>query len=389
MTSGKKNKGTEKMNKSEVTADNNKAVLSIRLPKKYEEEISRFPPEEQEKLRKRYFEMLYDIGEAIGMVAAHSISEPATQTTLRAYHAEGRVQLVTTKGLPRLIEIFDARKVPSTPSMTIYLDEEHNNKEAARKIAAEIRETNLEQIMKEDSLNLMEMKVEIVLDENKLAEINMTAEEVARILKKNLRNVDVKVEDKNKISLESKKGEVNLRDLQTIRIKARTIHIKGIKGITQVIVEKDEDDWIIRTLGTNLKKVLTMDGVDPRRTKSNHIFEVMKVLGVEAARNLIVEETLKTLREQGVDTDERHVMLIADIMTFSGVVKPIGRYGIAGEKASVLAKANFEETIKHLTNAAAKGEVDDLKSIFANVIVGNLPPIGTGMFRLGLKEDGE
>ncbi len=378
-----------KAKKKTKSADVNEGgnTIQIRLPKRYEEEISKLPKKEQEKWRKRYLEMLYDVGEAIGMVAAHSISEPATQTTLRAYHAEGRVQLVTTKGLPRLIEIFDARKVPSTPSMEIYLDEEHNNKEAAKKIAAEIKETTLEQIMKEDSIDLMEMKVELVVDEEKLKEIDMELEEVAKIIKKNLRNAEVRVEGGNKIILESKKEEVSIRDLQQMRVKARGVQIKGIKGITQVIVEKVGDDWVIRTLGTNLKKVLTMNGVDPTRTRSNHIFEVMKLLGIEAARNLIVEETLRTLREQGVDTDERHVMLVADIMTFSGVVKPIGRYGVAGEKASVLARANFEETIKHLTNAAASGEVDDLKSIFANVIVGNLPPIGTGMFKLGIKEE--
>ncbi len=359
------------------------------LPKVYAEELKKLPKKEQEKWLKRYEEMLYDVGEAIGIVAAHSISEPATQTTLRAYHAEGRVQLVTTKGLPRLIEIFDARKVPSTPSMEIYLDEEHNNKEAAKKIAAEIKETNLSQITKEDSLDLVNMRVEILIDMEKLKEIDMKLDKVASILRKNLRNVDVKVEGEDKIVIELKKEVVSIRDLQNIRVKSRSVHIKGIKGVSQVIVEKKDNDWIIRTLGTNLKKVLLMEGIDATRTRSNHLYEVASLLGIEAARNLIIEETLRTLREQGVDTNERHVMLVADIMTATGTIKPIGRYGVAGEKASVLARANFEETIKHLTNAAAEAEVDDLKSIFANVIVGNLAPIGTGMFKLGIKEERE
>ena len=357
------------------------------LPKIYRERLEKLPKKEREKLMKKYEEMLYDVGEAVGIVAAHSISEPATQTTLRAYHAEGRVQLVTTKGLPRLIEIFDARRVPSTPFMEIYLDKEHNNKEAAKKLAAEIKETNLFQITKEDSLDLVNMCVEITIDEEKLKEINMEIEKVASVLKKNLRNVDVRVEKNNKIIIEPKKEEINIRDLQNLRVRARNVHIKGIKGISQVIVEKKDDDWVIRTLGTKLKKVLLMEGVDATRTRSNHLYEVASLLGIEAARNLIIEETLTTLREQGVDTNERHVMLVADIMTATGTIKPIGRYGVAGEKASVLARANFEETIKHLTNAAAEAEVDDLKSIFANVIVGNLAPIGTGMFKLGVKED--
>ncbi len=357
------------------------------LPKAYRDVAEKLPKKEREKLVKKYEHMLYDVGEAVGIVAAHSISEPATQTTLRAYHAEGRVQLVTTKGLPRLIEIFDARRVPSTPFMEIYLDKEHNTKEAAKKIAAEIKETNMLQISKEDSLDLVNMRVEIIVDLQKLKEIDMEIEKLTSILKKNLRQVEVKVEGNDRIVVEPKKEEVSIRDLQNLRVKARNVHVKGIKGISQVIVEKKDDDWVIRTLGTNLKKVLLMEGVDPSRTRSNHLYEVANLLGIEAARNLIIEETLNTLREQGVDTNERHVMLVADIMTATGTIKSIGRYGVAGEKASVLARANFEETIKHLTNAAIEAEVDDLKSIFANVIVGNLAPIGTGMFKLGLKEE--
>ncbi len=355
------------------------------LPKKYEE---MYKGKKREKAIKKYQSMMYEVGEAVGIVAAHSISEPATQTTLRSYHAEGRVQLVTTKGLPRLIEIFDARKVPSTPSMEIYLEKEYNNKEGAKKIASEIKETNLSQIIDEDSIDLVNMRVEIIIDERKLKDIHLDMDKLAVIIKRGIKNVDVSTNG-NVLYIEPKKEEISIRDLHSIRIKARGLHIKGIKGITQVIVEEKEGDWIIRTLGTNLKKVLSIKGVDKTRTRSNHIFEVAALFGIEAARNLIIEETLRTLREQGVDTDIRHIMLVADIMTASGTVKPIGRYGVAGEKASVLARANFEETIKHLTNAAVKAEVDNLDSIFASVIVGNLAPVGTGMFKLGIKDDEE
>ena len=125
-----------------------------------------------------------------------------------------------------------------------------------------------------------------------------------------------------------------------------------------------------------------MKEVDGRKTVTNNIHEVARVLGIEAARNLIIEEASKTLQEQGLDVDIRHVMLVADIMTFTGKVLPIGRYGVAGRKTSVLSRAAFEETIKHLIRASVRNEVDNFQGIFENVMVGQVVPVGTVSFEL-------
>ena len=91
------------------------------------------------------------------------------------------------------------------------------------------------------------------------------------------------------------------------------------------------------------------------------------------------------MREQGLDVDIRHIMLVSDVMTVDGDIKAIGRYGIAGMKGSVLARANFEETIKHLTKAAVTAEEDKLESIVENVMINQVVPAGTGMFDLIFK----
>ena len=89
----------------------------------YEENIDSLNIDKKEKtalkasLKDRYKSMLYDPGDAVGVIAAQSISEPATQTTLRSYHRAAGAGLNITQGLPRILEIFDARKVPVTPSM--------------------------------------------------------------------------------------------------------------------------------------------------------------------------------------------------------------------------------------------------------------------------------
>jgi len=346
--------------------------------------IKDFSKKELEELVKKYEKMKYDYGEAIGVVAAQSIAEPATQTTLRAYHAAGRVQLVTTKGLPRLIEIFDARAEPKTPSMTIYLKKEYNDVENARKLAAEIKESSLKQIIVEDSLDLLERAIEIVLDEEEMKNLDLTVEKVINHIKKTTKGVEINA-DGNVIKVVPQKDNLGVKELQQLRMKLRQKYLKGLKEIKQVLIEKVGDEWVIKTIGSNLKKILSHPMVDGTRTITNDIFEIARVLGIEAARMAIVNETLETMREQGVDTDERHVLLVADTMTFDGTVKPIGRYGIAGGKSSVLARANFEETVKHLAIAGLKGEVDPLNSVVENVIIGNVAPIGTGMIKVKYK----
>ena len=175
-----------------------------------------------------------------------------------------------------------------------------------------------------------------------------------------------------------------IRNLRLLADKVRDLQISGVKKIGKVIIRKDEE-WVIHTEGSNLKEILSFDGIDARRTTTNSIREIEDVLGIEAARQSIINEANNTLSEQGLTVDVRHIMLVADIMTSEGEVKSIGRHGISGEKSSVLARAAFEETGKHLLNASIRGEVDDLTGIIENIIIGQPIPLGTGS--VGVKMD--
>lgn len=175
------------------------------------------------------------------------------------------------------------------------------------------------------------------------------------------------------------KKEVDLRKLMD---KISQYHIKGIPEIKRVLVTEEDGEWVIRTDGSNLPKVLNVEGVDPTRTTTNHIQEIANTLGIEAARNAIIQEAVGVLEEQGLDVDIRHIMLVADIMTHTGEVRQIGRHGISGEKESVLARAAFEITVPNLVEAAVQGKSDPLKGVTENVIVGQSIPIGTGLVDL-------
>ncbi len=375
-----KERKTTNLEKNVLIKTDNDALINYYEKKAEEANLT----ENRSELKKRYEKMKYESGEAIGVIAAQSIAEPATQTTLQSYHRVSGGKLLTTKGLPRIIEIFDARAEPKTPMMKIYLEDDHNTKEKALEIASIVKESKLKQIISEDSLDMVNLKVEIKLDENQIKNLQINIDDAVKTMKKNVKNVNITAED-NVIIIESKKTNISINELQMLRIKVREMPIKGTKGVEQCIIEKEGELWVIYTLGSNLKKVLKIEGVDSKKTTTNNIKEIASVLGIEAGRSAIINEVTDTLREQGVDTDTRHLLLVADVMAWHGVIDSIGRYGVSGKKKSILARANFEETIKHLTNAAIGGETEEFKGIIENVMVGNLAPVGTGLVKLKLK----
>jgi len=324
-----------------------------------------------------YKKALVEPGEAVGIVAAQSMGEPGTQMTLRTFHYAGVREQNVTLGLPRLIEIVDARRTPSTPIMTIYLDKEHQkSKEKATEIARNIICTNVEDIAEAAPYIDPEQEgVVVELNPSMMEERGITPEELPDAL--HLPNYTAKVKDGHLI-LKPKRPT----DLKKLVDGIFAQHVKGVPSIRRVLVTEEMGEWVIRTDGSNLPRVLEVEGVGPTRTITNHIHEIAKTLGIEAARNAIIKEAMGVLEEQGLDVDIRHVTLVADIMTSNGDVRQIGRHGISGEKASVLARAAFEITVPNIVEAAIRGESDPLRGVTENVIVGQSIPIGTGLVDL-------
>ena len=340
------------------------------------------------RLKAAYDRAHVEAGEAVGTVAAQSVGEPGTQMTMRTFHYAGVTELNVTLGLPRLIEIVDARKEIATPTMDIYFDEERrNDEEFVRTLANQIGKSTINDILSDFNLNYGTMEVEAVLDNKKIEEKRLDKEEIVEVIEKTFKKSTI---TNNHVIIPSQKSDKSdskfeIRELRLLADKVRDLQISGIKGIGKVIIRKDDAEWIIHTEGSNLKEILDMDGIDHVRTTTNNIHEIGEVLGIEAARQSIINEAQNTLSEQGLSVDVRHIMLVADIMTSEGVVKSIGRHGISGEKSSVLARAAFEETGKHLLNASIRGEVDDLTGIIENIIIGQPIPLGTGS--VGVKMD--
>ncbi|PSH01879.1 MAG: DNA-directed RNA polymerase subunit A'' [Nanohaloarchaea archaeon SW_10_44_10] len=333
--------------------------------------------EQEETLKERYKQMQYEPGESIGAVAAQSLGEPATQLTMETYHSAGAASVSLTAGLPRLEEIVDARRNPKTPAMNVYLTEDYSNEEDAKKVARKLREVKFGDLIKKDTLDIMGLKVEYELNPDLTEDYDVDGEDIRSRIKDSVKKAKVTV-DGNEIVLESTEDDYDLRDLKDLKSDAEDARIKGIKGIEQVVVSEEDGEWRLQTAGTSLRKTLKMKEVDDDRTISNHLYEIKKVLGVEALRQRIVEEINETLEKQGIGVNDRHIMLLADMMTKEGELNGTTRYGIVGNKDSVLARSAYEETKKHLTQASLKGETDKLDGTIENLIVGQAIPTGTG-----------
>lgn len=328
-----------------------------------------------------YYKMLVDPGEAIGIVTAQSVGEPSTQMILRSFHFAGLREFSMALGLPRMIELVDARRKPSVPMMTIYLDEEHrNDPNKAQEVAYRIQLTTIENVARSVEIDYINSQITIEIDEDELRQRGLSMDDVRKVVER-IKGKGAQVEFEGnviRITLEN----ADIIKLRRVRDKMMQTRLAGIKNVKKTLVRYKDGEWIIETEGTNLEAVLTLDGVDYRRTISNDIHEVAEVLGIEAARTVIMRELKKVLDQQGLDTDIRHLMLISDVMTWTGRVRQVGRHGVVGEKESPLARAAFEVTVKNLVEASIRGENEQFRGVVESVLAGKYIPIGTGIVQL-------
>ncbi len=360
------------------------------LPPKLREEVVAFAEERglsKEEIdallslaEKYYEEHQLEPWEAAGIVTAQSLGEPATQATLRTFHMAGSAEVSVASGMDRILEIVDALRKIQTPVMYVYLVPPYNKDlEKARAFARSIEEIILSDVahVKED---FYRREIKIVFKEKEMERRGIDRETIVKKIESK-----AKGEMKRDAYVIKLPRDTELSKIRKLSMSLERLQISGIKGIRRALVKEENGEYMITTSGTNLKAILKRKEVDHTRTYSNDIHEVAEVLGIEAARYLIVEELYHAYMRANLFVDKRHFALVADAMTARGVITPIGRTGIAGKKGSVLARAAFEETNKHLVEASVWNEVDNLKGIVENLIVGLPIKAGTGRVRLTMR----
>jgi len=374
------------------------AIRAADLPEKTREQLRTYLADREitseqfntilDRVIREYQNTRIEACEAVGIIAAQSIGEPGTQMTMRTFHYAGVAEINVTLGLPRLIEIMDARKEPSTPTMTIYLEGEYaTDRDRAREVSWQIEAAPLHEFG-DIVIDMENMQIVVQLNTQVCEKRRIAVSDILEIAprkirdRRHYRDFECEVDAKNASMVFIPKNRESYQNLFHLAEHVRNVIVQGIDDIERVVVRKESGEYILYTEGSNLKDVFEVEGVDTTRTRTNNISEIAQVLGIEAARNAIIHEALSTLSEQGILVDVRHIMLVADMMCMEGEVKQIGRHGIAGEKESVLSRAAFEVTVNHLLDAAIANEVDELSGVTENVIVGQPIQLGTGDVKL-------
>jgi DNA-directed RNA polymerase subunit A" len=375
-----------------------KKIEAADLPKKTKDQLHKFLDNKEitdsqfrqilERVLKEYLSTRIEACEAVGVIAAQSIGEPGTQMTMRTFHYAGVAEINVTLGLPRLIEIMDARKEPSTPTMTVYLEDEYcNDRDRAREVSWQIEAAPLHEFG-DITTDMENMHVIVhlntkVCDKRKISP-SVIMETAPRKIRdrRHYRDFEHEINEETATIIFTPKNKESYQNLFQLAEHVRNVIVQGIDDILRVVVRKETGEYILYTEGSNIKDVFDVVGVDTTRTRTNNISEIASVLGIEAARNAIIHEAVSTLNEQGILVDVRHIMLVSDMMCMEGEVKQIGRHGIAGEKESVLSRAAFEVTVNHLLDAAVANEIDELSGVTENVIVGQPILLGTGDVKL-------
>ncbi len=338
----------------------------------------------QNQIPKKY---IVDYGEPVGMIAAQSLGEPGTQMILRAFHFAGIESTIATSGLPRIVELVDARKRPETPVTYVYLTNEYKKSmDKAEAVLKKISEVRMNSVVRRVLENFSKGIIKLVLDTQVMKANDITPGQLSQKVAKKL-DAKTKVDSDGNIlvRLRTKK----LTEVRSTSVKLMKDVVQGIEGTGKAILQTDPKtgEFYLITSGSNIENIIDVDGVDKTRLYTNDVFAMYRQFGIEAARNTIVKELATTLKEQKIGVDVRHLMLIADAMTYSGTIKGVGRHGLSGQKQSVFARAAYEETVKHLVNAAAFSEIDNMRGVTENILVGKQIPIGTGSVRLAIKKE--
>ncbi|KAA8901402.1 hypothetical protein TRICI_006078 [Trichomonascus ciferrii] len=402
-------------------------------------------------IESQFAKSLVNPGEMVGVLAAQSIGEPATQMTLNTFHYAGVSSKNVTLGVPRLKEILNVAKNIKTPALTVYLqDEVAADIERAKVVQSAIEHTSLKNVtlateiyydpdprttVIEEDLDTVEAYFSIPdeaveasihkqspwllrleLDRAKMLDKQLSMSQVAEKISQSFgEDLFVMWSEDNADKLiircrvvrdpKSVEDDDDVEEDQMVKaIEAHmleSITLRGIPGIQRVFMMehkrnlpdkvtgeyKTQMEWVLETDGVNLAEVMMTDGVDAHRTYSNSFIEILSVLGIEATRSALYREILNVIAFDGSYVNYRHMALLVDVMTSKGHLMAITRHGINRADTGALMRCSFEETVEILLEAAAVAELDDCRGVSENIMLGQMAPLGTGSFDVLLNED--
>ena len=310
-------------------------------------------------------------GEAVGIQAAQSIGEKQTQLTLNTFHTAGKLQQT---GVGRFLELLDVKKNLKVKTCTLYFKNVYTDPQKIRRdIGSSIVGIVLEDVV--DSARVIGDYIRVELNMKKMFSVRLTTPKITRVLTDKTsgytfvpRPTHFRIYCTEEVLSETFVAE-------TVK-ELNKIFICGIRGITDMYLDYDNDEWSIVTTGSNLKKLLAHPMFDHRRTYCNNMWEVLECLGLVAMKKMLFQELEKNIT--GINPE--HIQLLVDKMTYKGKPMPVNRYTMRTNDVGPLCKATFEESTDNLISAAVRTEIDTISGVSASIICGNKMAMGTGCF---------
>jgi DNA-directed RNA polymerase II subunit RPB1 len=406
-------------------------------------EIQIYPegiPELKKEVMLEYHRSLLQPGEMVGVQAATSIGEPVTQMSLNAFHYSGISTIGIASGVPRVEEILNASKKQKMNIMNLYFNEKKSIEQAREHAYSKMIEVYLSNlctritaryvgrfsdldegdemwyrlffsifsnnVMDETGEFDLNWMVRFELDRDLLYKHRITTLDIAEKIEQEFRDlyvvaspdtigmIDVYVDfkgikmKKTDNKFEQFKGfSIESRCIQNVVIPyLKDIQISGMTNIEDIQLQEERGEWAVMTKGSNLYAAFKDEELDFTRCRSSDLWEIFRVLGVEACRQFIIEEFYKVLSSGGASVGRRHIELLADSMTYQGKISSVNRYGIDRNQIGPMAKASFEESVRNFFIAAVNGETDQM-GVSASLMAGRLVKCGTGFMEMVLNED--
>jgi DNA-directed RNA polymerase II subunit RPB1 len=397
-------------------------------------------------IESRFNQAIVHPGEMVGTIAAQSIGEPATQMTLNTFHYAGVSAKNVTLGVPRLKEIINVAKNIKTPALNVALKPEFSSSAVkAKEVQSDMEFTTLRKVTEaaeiyfdpdprktiiegdQDFLDfywalageddtykrLSKWLLRLVLSRRMMLDKNLTMTEVRDTIVRHFNNnegdLHVINSDDNSDPLvlhirlvnpeksddqpDEEDEDMFLRRLEVHMLN--DVELRGIPQVSKVYIQekteniiddageyKQKSEWSLRTDGSNFLKVMAHRDVNPYRTHTNNVCEVLDVLGIEATRKAVLNELRMVIEFDGSYVNYRHLSLLCDVMTYRGYIMAVTRHGINRNETGALMRCSFEETVEILMEAAAEGVRDNMKGVSENIMLGQLAPLGTGAFSL-------
>lgn len=395
----------------QVVAESHVAKIRCRV-KSQLQRVKMYPtaiPMLKEEIVKQYNSAKIQPGESVGIVTAQSIGERQTQMTLDTFHSAGAALKTVIAGVPRFSELMSATHNPKVVTSTVFpLKAYESVSELRMDIGCMLQTLTLGDLLTDTTIDEdselpqwycayeamygAEYKkhanyLTLMFDVEKLFMHKIDLEKIAEKIEGQyddlvcvfsptmLGRIDVYVDTVNV-------GESNAREymLNVVSTQLMSLVVSGVSGITEVYYEKKSTEWVIETRGTNLLKLLNNPLVDATRTVSNEMWEIVSVLGIEAAREFLIGEFGECISSDGTYINKCHTQLLVDVMTHGGSIMSVSRYGHGKSKCGPLAKASFEKSLDNFLKAGVTSEVERTTSVSGSIMLGKIASCGTGVF---------